>query len=118
MIKGAYLALILSLIRALKPSGKLLIDRPSLAAFMPQMGEGREDSIIKESDAKRFEGEVQKFEEDLYKNYGVDIRLRFYDGIVEIEKLPNLIKRIRAYVKSRLFAEGSVGRAPSDLTLE
>ncbi len=110
--KGAYLALILSLIRALKPSGKLLIDRPSLAAFMPQMGEGREDSIIKESDAKRFEGEVQKFEEDLYKNYGVDIRLRFYDGIVEIEKLPNLIKRIRAYVKSRLFAEGSVGRGP------
>jgi len=84
----AYLELVLRLITALKPKGKLLIDRFFLSPFIPEMAIDRVGLIINESETERFEVQVEHFEKYIHDYFGVDIRLRFYKKIVEIEKLP------------------------------
>jgi len=78
--KEAYLALILKLIKALKPSGKFLMDQPTLAAAMPGMS-------INKVDSEKLMAAMPDFANELQVR-GLKISWRFYKDVVEIRKLP------------------------------
>ncbi len=78
--KGLYLSLLIKLLKALKPSGKLLTDQPSLAAAMPGLQ-------ITKIDFEKLKAGMQGLEKEL-QGRGLPIKWRFYKDVVEIEKLP------------------------------
>ena len=96
-------------IKALKPNGRLLVDAYTLNVLIPELGDFNSEVVdtflsgagvpnkVTEwlvapkmrNFSKKVVDVLNNFEKTLFETYGMNIRIRLYQNVVEIERLPS-----------------------------